>query len=116
MKRKSRLRIKGNQRGLMFICKDIRRRWLQYGENRKLQYNKAIVFVGIDKGRHCDICKQFKLKDQLDIDHIKPVGSRPRKWEDLGKYAEVMFERQCQALCKSCHKQKTDGERKRRKK
>lgn len=93
-------RILGNDRGLMFICKDIRRRWLQYGENR------------IHHDNFCAKCGVVKL---MQIDHIKPLGPRPRAWEDLGDYAKRMFTNKCQALCTACHKAKTDRERKRRK-
>lgn len=102
-KRRGTKRILGNERGLMFICKDIRRRWLQYGENRlDLEYN-------------CFQCGVDDTLGKLQIDHIKPLGSRPRTWNELGDYAKRMFENKCQALCKKCHKAKTDAERKRRK-
>jgi len=101
MPRKSRLRIKGDDRGLMMICRDIRRRWLQYGQNRKYMKNS-------------DIC--FKCGDPAEEwDHIEPVGSRPRVFQDLGTYAERMFGSPCQALCKVCHLEKTKRERERRK-
>lgn len=106
--RKSKLRIKGNDRGLMMICRDIRRRWLQYGENRSQFKTGHDVLECMRCGETVGLNAQ--------IDHIKPLGARPRKWEELGKYAKAMFERECQALCKPCHKQKTDLERKRRKK
>lgn len=110
-KRKSRLRITGNARGLMQICKDIRRRWLQYGENRKT--------VSLDRpdslGFRCPACNSYWTFSKLQIDHIVPLGPRPRTWEELGPYAKKMFERKCQALCKSCHQEKTKAERERRK-
>lgn len=98
--KRSKKRIHGNDRGLMMICRDIRRRWLQYGENRK---NPICV------------CKHADGIILLDIDHITPLGARPRKWEELGRYAKKMFERKCQALCKTCHKEKTVYERQKRK-
>ena len=85
------------------ICRDIRRRWLQYGENRTVE------------DFSCYKCGVDNTLGKLQIDHIKPIGSRPRKWSELGAYAESMFERKCQALCKKCHKEKTDNERKKRK-
>jgi hypothetical protein len=91
----------------MMICRDIRRRWLQYGENRK-----NAVKYHLDGTPVCDVCDRRIVDEKLDIDHIKPLGPRPRKWEDLGKYAKAMFERKCQALCKICHLQKTRRERK----
>lgn len=86
------------------ICRDIRRRWLQYGENRD-------ILRGV-----CSRCRlAARPPVRYDIDHIEPLGARPRRWEDLGDYTQKMFERKCQALCKPCHKEKTDRERKRRK-
>lgn len=99
-------RILGNDRGLMMICKDIRRRWCQYGENRKQIGVGALA---------CHMCSTVWIKG-FQVDHIKPLGPRPRMWSELGPYAEKMFERKCQLLCKSCHKIKTDTERERRQK
>lgn len=82
------------------ICKDIRRRWLQYGTNRK------------DVPKICAGCKK---EVDIQIDHVVPMGARPRSFDALGDYAKRMFENDCQALCKTCHKSKTDAERKRRK-
>jgi len=76
---------------------------MQYGENRKEATQAEI----------CEICKKRKA---TEYDHIEPVGSRPRIPHGLGEYAERMLYLKCQALCKQCHKKKTDRERKRRKK
>ena len=94
--RKTKKRIHGNARGLMMICRDIRRRWLQYGENRKNPVNR---------------CKHLKKEEKGEVDHINPVGSRPRTWFRLGPYAEAMFENACQVLCSTCHFKKTKRER-----
>ena len=100
-KRKRRAkRILGNDRGLMMICRDVRRRWAQYGENRKEIDENCVVCGALGK----------------DIDHIEPMGSRPRIWEEIGTYARRMFENLCQRLCKECHLIKTNLERQRRKK
>lgn len=99
--KKRKFRILGNDRGLMMICKDIRRRWFQYGENRKDLYR-------------CTECAECG-KAGSDVDHIIPMGKRPRTWAELGDYAKRMFENKCQVLCKKDHKIKTDLERKRRK-
>lgn len=93
-------RILGNDRGLMFICKDIRRRWCQYGMNRK----------GV-----ADLCEECGTNPTVDVDHIVPMGPRPRTFEALGEYARRMFETDCQGLCKECHGEKTAAERERRK-
>ncbi len=97
-------RILGNDRGLMMLSRDVRRRWMQYGENRKIDRHE------------CASCGDLTHWEVLDLDHIKPMGPRPRAPEEFGDYIHRMFNNKCQALCKSCHKIKTDAERKRRKK
>lgn len=84
----------------MMLARDVRRRWLQYGENRKGLSNK------------CSFCDKLGK----DIDHVVPLGPRPRQPEDFCAYIWNMFNRECQVLCKKCHKEKTDAERKKRKK
>lgn len=103
-KRKSKKRIFGDDRALMMICRDIRRRWMQYGENRQISRNE------------CALCFSYSGDIKLDIDHIEPVGPRPRRFEYLWIYATRMFTLKCQALCKQCHVKKTKLERDRRKK
>lgn len=91
-------RIHGDDRALMFVCKDIRRRWAQYGENRKA-------------AKQFGTCQTCASAPAVEVDHIQPVGSRPRAWEGLGAYAIRMFESVCQALCASCHLRKTQSDR-----
>ncbi len=101
--RKSRLRIKGNDRFLMMLCKDIRRRWMQYGENRKEAQAKSQI---------CQICQK---EEATDWDHIIPMGPRPRSYDMLSSYAQRMVEGVCQGLCTKCHRTKTNEERQKRK-
>lgn len=98
--RKSRIRITGNDRFFMMLARDVRRRWLQYGTNRKLVPG---------------LCDQCKKREGTDIDHISPVGFRPRRPEDFSDYIYRMLYNQCQRLCSACHKLKTDKEREKRK-
>jgi len=100
-------RVLGNDRGLMMICRDIRRRWMQYGENRIIidRFCPHVVFVD----------NNINMADH-QIDHISPMGPRPRTWDELTGYARRMFENDCQILCKRCHLVKTNEERERRKK
>jgi len=100
--RKSRIRIRGNDRALMMLCRDARRRWMQYGENR---------------GKKPDVCPKCEMNAPKQSDHIIPLGGRPRdsvEFKDLGPYLTKMFNRKCQWLCEVCHKKKTHKERKRR--
>lgn len=95
--RKSRLRIHGNDRFLMQLCKDIRRRWMQYGENRKVKQL---------------LCAKCEVEEVQEVDHIEPVGKRPYTIEDLVPYIKRMLFLPCQGLCKKCHSQKTAEQRK----
>ena len=96
---KSKLRIKGNDRGLMMLSRDVRRRWLQYGENRHLPEGC------------CVLCNR---EDGTEIDHIDAVGTRPRVPDEFGPYITKMFYGKCQRLGKKCHLKKTGEDRKRR--
>jgi len=95
--RKSRKRIHGNDRAYMMLARDVRRRWLQYGENRT------------KKTEPCKKCGAVPTQ----ADHIKAIGSRPRQPEDFCTYIWNMFNRKCQPLCKKCNKEKQDAKRKR---
>jgi len=95
MKRRKK-KYKGEARALMILCRDIRRRWSQYGENR---------------GRSKDNCIQCKNWGKVQWDHIKPIGSRPLKIGQVPVYWKKMFKTKCQALCLLCHKAKTETER-----
>ena len=81
----------------MMLARDIRRRWLQYGENRKQAKGK---------------CAHCKRREGIQVDHIEPVGSRPRQPEDFCAYIRRMFYLECQALCAKCHQAKTQREKK----
>ena len=83
----------------MMLAKDVRRRWLQYGQNRKLP-------EGV-----CNICTK---SPGTEIDHVEPVGARPRIPQEFGDYIERMINVKCQRLCKECHYQKTTNEREKR--
>lgn len=96
--RKSRIRIKGNDRFLMMLCRDARRRWMQYGENRK----------EAQKDKVCQICRKLEA---VEWDHVIPMGSRPRNYADFSSYISRMVQERCQGICKKCHQEKTVKER-----
>ena len=98
--KKSKLRIHGNDRGLMMLARDVRRRWLQYATNRNLP---------------AGLCVKCNKKEGTEIDHKEPVGSRPRTAYEFGEYIERMFTINCQRLCHECHLTKTNDERVKRK-
>lgn len=72
------------------LSRDVRRRWLQYGDNRKIPL---------------ELCKCGSNKD-IEADHIDPVGKRPYNPEEFGPYIRKMFYNKCQALCRKCNKEK----------
>mgnify|MGYP000199181536 CR=1 FL=1 len=55
---------KGNDRFIMFLCRDIRRRWMQYGENRPYDLNTKKGYT------KCNRCSNRAE----EWDHIEPVG------------------------------------------
>lgn len=101
MARKSRIRIRGVDRALMMLCRDIRRRWNQYDPQRK-----ALS----DSKSPCVACK--KPAKEYEIDHVEPIGKRPYVPEDLPAYFRRFFELPQQKLCKTCHDKKSSKERK----
>ena len=56
----------------------------------------------------CAYCKNWFLRKEIDIDHIKPCGTL-KSFDDLSHFAKKLFvEKQgLQVLCKPCHKNKT---------
>ncbi len=108
----------GNDRALKFLQSDIRRRWMQYGENRQAAYKEA-EFVGETRKQklyECQECDEVIKREQCQIDHIKPVGKRFYIAEDILDYWNRMFYNNCEVLCYTCHSKKTKLERDRRKK
>lgn len=58
----------------------------------------------------CAMCEESFPSTQVQVDHIKPIGS----WDDWNYVVEALF---CEAdnlqvLCKPCHKKKTNKEKK----
>lgn len=87
--RKSKLRIRGNARFFMMLARDMRRRWMQYGENR----------LGLgDRCFHCS-----KMTD-IQADHIEPLGKYPRSAEEIGPYVTKLLYGACRPLCGPCNK------------
>lgn len=87
-------RFKGGDRFIMFLCRDIRRRWMQYGENRT--YNLKTTRIT------CMLCQERAT----EWDHIDPVGTRAYTIEDLVPYIKRMLFNECQPLCSDCNAKK----------
>lgn len=86
----------GNERFLMFLCKDVRRRWMQYGENRPSNLS------AVKNWTKCARCEERAT----EWDHIDPVGTRPYEVDELPNYIRRMTLNQCQPLCTSCNSKK----------
>ena len=97
--RKSRKRIHGNDRAIMMLWRDARKRWMQYGENRT------------KKDHPCLKCGEVPTQP----DHIKAIGARPKTEDDFGPKLKKLLRGKCQPLCQECNRSKADVERKRRK-
>jgi len=87
-KKRRKKKYTGNNRAIMMLVKDGRRRWLQYGENRKIEFDKCVA---------CD------SRDNLQVDHIEPLGPRPMTFEELSVWLKKLFEKPCQILCRRCN-------------
>jgi hypothetical protein len=86
----------GNDRFLMFLCKDIRRRWMQYGENRPYSLLSQKNYT------KCALCKS----QATEWDHVDPVGTRAYTIEELVPYIKRMLYGACQPLCTLCNSKK----------
>lgn len=106
-----RLRIRGTDRAIMKLCQDARKRWLQYGENRKVVYEASKIESELGGAMwRCNSCGiDFS---SIEIDHIKPLGSRPRTSNQFGIWLQKLLYGKCQALCKECHLKKRPIRRK----
>lgn len=65
---------------------------------------------------HCNICKQWFMDKEVQIDHIIDAGTL-MKSSDLSGFVERLFceEGGFQCVCKPCHQEKTNAERNRKK-
>jgi hypothetical protein len=92
-------KFKGTDRFIMFLCRDIRRRWMQYGENRP--YN-------LSAEKNYTTCIRCKSR-AVEWDHVDPVGKRAYTLEDLVPYMKRMLYGKCQPLCRNCNAKKGDS-------
>ena len=63
----------------------------------------------------CESCTNYFQGKDVQVDHIKPCGSLT-KAEDLPRFVSMLFceAENLQVLCKTCHQNKTNSERKRK--
>lgn len=98
---KSRIRIFGTDRALMMLCKDARKRWMQYATNRKV----ALSFT------KCFICGK---NPPTEADHEPPIGPRPRSTHEFSAWVTKLFHGPVNGVCRPCHLKKCEVERKKR--
>lgn len=78
------------------------------------RYNKDGSRHKVDlKHYTCAMCASSFLKKDIQIDHINPIGSF-KSLDEISKFISRLY---CpydnlQVLCKSCHREKTNDERK----
>lgn len=92
-------KFKGNARFIMFLCRDIRRRWMQYGENRPYDLTTKKGYT------QCVKCPN----QAIEWDHIDPVGTRAYTIEELVPYIKRMLYGTCQPMCMKCNQLKGDN-------
>ena len=66
----------------------------------------------------CAGCNDFFVANDVQVDHINPVVDPKDGFKDLETFSDRLYceEENLQVLCKQCHKDKTNAERKQRKK
>ena len=66
----------------------------------------------------CASCEDFFVARDVQVDHIEPVVNPAKGFEDWWTYMNRLYceAENLQVLCKPCHKDKTNEERKERKK
>jgi len=64
----------------------------------------------------CAACKDFFVARDVQVDHIKPVVEPTKGFKDWWTYINRLYceKDNLQVLCKECHKEKTNKERKER--
>jgi len=82
--------------------------------------------VGLVKSKHfkdrmvnayrCAMCLNAFTHVNIRVDHKRPVVDPTKGWQGFDKFIERLFceAEGLQAVCKACHKTKTDDERKQR--
>lgn len=86
--------------------------------------NKYVALKNAEKGRivnastgrlakhyQCSICKKLYPSKEVEVDHIIPLMKDAKNWDDVVRNMFCATE-QLQVLCKTCHKAKTNEERK----
>jgi hypothetical protein len=100
-----------------------RKPWIM-GAIRKSSYRYPPRYIAKlesrkERGKYeCSQCKELFGPKQIQLDHIQPVVDPQKGFTDWNDYVERMFPDfgGFQVVCKACHKAKTLGENKERRK
>src|ERR1700719_5223368 len=68
----------------------------------------------VDEGYQCfccPICNKAWPIQMAEVDHEPPIGTL-ENWKDTSKFIEKMFFGPQRAICKLCHRKKTNEQRK----
>jgi len=104
-------------RYFQFIRTALRGAWTRYPVKYQVlkKHSKPITGRRHKTEYQCNECKKWFKQTEVQVDHIKPAGSL-KTYKDLPQFVETLF---CEAdnlqvLCKTCHKEKTAEERKKK--
>ena len=99
-----------------FIRSGLRQKSMKWPPKYDVMNAAKRPYKGSDKRRRfeykCASCKNWKKGSEVSVDHIKECGSL-KSYDDLPRFVKNLFceEDNYQALCKPCHKLKTDLEK-----
>lgn len=100
-----------------FIRSALRRAWSKYPVRFQVLQEVRKPYEGDDKRTKwvypCADCKQWFKTKEVEVDHIESAGSL-KSYEDLAGFCKRLFceKDNLRVLCKSCHKKRTQEERK----
>jgi hypothetical protein len=91
-----------------YIKSALRRTW-----GRSKQRQSALYAAKVAYGQYkCAKCGEIYRRKEIEVDHITAVG----RFKDFDTYIERLFcdSNKLAVLCKSCHKEKTKKDNKKR--